>query len=188
MFKLFSVVAAFAVSAIGFVACNNDANVPAPTPVNFSNEKSTGSLESIEEVADDSEPGARIAAADISKENKVYQVFQVTGTYSTTATSTGASLAYTTGSTNSATVADSVVKAKNGWAMFSVKTEKYNTLLKKTVDKTLSQTYYMKDKDAKVWKKMVTVSASGATFTFLPNYFKNGLTFSTSGGTSATLN
>ncbi|QJW92488.1 hypothetical protein HNV11_23745 (plasmid) [Spirosoma taeanense] len=186
MLKVFSFCAVIIGSMLTFQACNKNVadNV---TPQN----SQIASLEAIEEVFDDTDPGARSAAADpIDKANKVYQVFTTSSPCSTTGTNTSVRLAVTTQTISASTLPDSTVKSKNGYSLFSVKAEKFGQYLKKTVDKSKSQTYFMKEGDGKTatWKKVATIPANGATFTFMPNYYKQGLTMTCTSSSVAPLN
>lgn len=171
-FKFFAFALGLAAGATGFVACKND-NLQAPsTPrQELSNESA---YQRLPEIPDEDGFGgaARSAAAD---PNSVYQILKVTGQYSTTGTNSAAALAVYNGSVTSPTLSATAVTSANGYKKFSVKAEQFNTFLKRKVDKSSAQTYFMLDRDAKTYKRCGQVSANGSTFDFLPTYLKNGI-------------
>jgi uncharacterized protein YxeA len=117
-------------------------------------------LEQIEETNGD---GARLGG------NNAYQVYYVTGYSSTT---TSAQMAIGQNEDLGSLFTDSLMKLhKANFAFFSVKTEKNNVYLKRTVDKTKPQYWYIKllVKPYR-WERKLTVPANQPTFSFLPNY------------------
>jgi hypothetical protein len=197
--KLLFAASVAAISAFGLIACDKGNNVDSPFPVTT---QKALTWDDVPEIADDSEPGARVglAVTPIDKANRVYLVMRVTGicaTTNTAASAVNASIAmvregeigYTDGNAamnDNASIPDSLVKGAKGWQTFSVKPALFNTYVKKTIDKSKNYVFFSRDRDAKRWKPLVNQDANQAVFAFLPNYFKLGYSFGC--GTSTSVN
>ena len=145
--KIFTAVAVLAVGCYGFVACNNDASVPAPQSASFSQaarfaHDETDAPDDIIDDADEFGGAARLAAIDTANQVKVQ--IKVTGACSSTGS---ASFKYAEGNSTGSPLSTSAVSSKNGWKGFSVAPAKFNTVLKKTFDKTKQYVIYAKSSD-----------------------------------------
>ena len=171
--KIFSAFAVAAVCAVSFVACN-DNNVPVPASQDFSSQSFLADENSVDanEIFDDSEEGARAAAA-IDTANQVKYQIKVTSACVSGSASVG--FKYAEGSISSDVLSGTAINTAAGFKSFSVAQAKLNTVLLKTFDKTKSYTVYML-KTASV--KAIPASGSTPKTAAVPAQYKKVTTLS----------
>ncbi|RYC70092.1 hypothetical protein [Spirosoma sordidisoli] len=158
--KVLSAVALVAIGVFSLVACTQDARVPAPQSVHFQPVSQADDEFEGDEIVDDTEAGARVAAIDTANQYKLK--FTVTSACVSGTASVG--FRYCEGAISSPSLSGTAINTKAGFKSFSVKRDKLNTTLYKTFDKTKSYTVYIMTAAAQKAVKAVK-DANGAVVT-----------------------
>lgn len=148
----------FILLCVAAIACTNN-NVE-PTTANF---------DTIEEVGK-----ARAATTA-----QAYQVFRIASVFSSTGSAKNVQLAVldVPFSDGGAVEGPQYVTTANGYTKFSISAGKIGVLLKRKVNVTTGQTYYMLDRNANLYRRCGGRGPSVQPFGFLPTYLNQGLEF-----------